>query len=212
MTRTNEMGIEIGLLSALLLVNVLFQLVPAGEIGRLSSRTFDDAMEAVDAFLPYDSSIENKQDEVIEDQLVINEQVQDAIQNDLVISLSADTTGLSIVSTVETSLIENDVTTDEIGPPGFCPAEVLPVCTFMPPPVYPEMARLAGVEGVVTLWVYIDRNGAVQDARLMNSSGVASLDDAALSAVYNTRWNAARNNSVPTGVWTTLRYNFALTD
>jgi tetrahydromethanopterin S-methyltransferase subunit F len=30
MTRTNEMGIEIGLLSALLLVNVLFQLVPAG--------------------------------------------------------------------------------------------------------------------------------------------------------------------------------------
>jgi len=204
---------EIGLLSALFLINVLFQFLPATEIGRLSSRTFDDAMEAVDAFLPYDSSVEDKEKDLADENLLIALQVQDVIQNELVISLSTDTVGLIVAGTVENTLTDGTgETTEDIGPPGFYPVEIFPVCTFMPPPAYPEMARLAGVEGFVILWVYIDRDGTVQEARLMNTSGVSSLDEAALSAVYNTRWTPARNNGTPTGVWTTLRYNFALSN
>ncbi|MCK5034483.1 MAG: energy transducer TonB [Candidatus Sabulitectum sp.] len=214
MTRTNGMGMEIGLLAGLLFINILFQFIPGTELGRLSTRTMDDAMEAVDAFLPYDSSVEDKQDEVIEENIAIEEQLEQAIEQvtpDVTISLSTDTTGLSSATTIE-NFNSGGGTTEEIGPPGFMPAEVYPNCTFMPPPAYPEMARLAGVEGVVTLWVYIDTEGVVRDAQLMNTSGVSSLDDAALAAVLNTRWTSARNNGIPVGVWTTLRYNFTLSD
>jgi len=206
---------EIGLLAGLLLLNVLFQFLPATELGRLSSRTFDNSMEAVDAFLPYDETVDEKQEDVIDEKNLIDEQVNEVIEEIpvVVISLSADTIGLSTATTVETGLPSgNEHGTDEIGPPGFVPVEVFPVCTFMPPPAYPEMARMAGVEGIVTLWVYIDGQGMVREVQLMQSSEVSSLDEAALSAALNTRWNAARNNGLPVGVWTTLRYNFSLSD
>ncbi|MCD4708329.1 MAG: energy transducer TonB [Candidatus Sabulitectum sp.] len=214
MTRTNGMGMEIGLLAGLLFVNILFQFIPGTELGRLSTRTLDDAMEAVDAFLPYDSSVEDKEDEVIEDQQIMEDQIDQAIEDvasDVTIALGTDTVGLSTVTTIE-NFSPGIGTGEEIGPPGFMPAEVYPNCTFMPPPAYPEIARLAGVEGAVTLWVYIDRDGVVQDIRLMHGSGVSSLDEAALSAAANTCWTSARNNGLPVGVWTTLRYNFSLSD
>lgn len=216
MTRDKDMGMEIGLLAGLLLVNVLFQFLPAGELGRLSNRTFDNSMEAVDALLPYDETVEDKQDEVEIEKDLIDERLEIEIQEitpDVVISLSTDTVGLSTATTVETGLSSgNDTNPELIGPPGFTPVEVFPVCTFMPPPAYPEMARMAGVEGIVTLWVYIDAQGMVREVELMQSSGVTSLDDAAVFAAMNTGWNSARNNGLPVGVWTTLRYNFSLSD
>ncbi len=215
MTRSNGMGMEIGLLAGLLFVNILFQFIPGTELGRLSTKTLDDAMEAVDAFLPYDSSVEDKEDEVTAEKELMDEDFELAIQDitpDVTISLSADTMGLSTVETIENFSNGGIESAEEIGPPGFMPAEIYPNCTFMPPPAYPEIARLAGVEGVVTLWVYIDRDGVLRDIQLMNSSGVSSLDEAALSAATNTRWTCARNNGLPVGVWTTLRYNFSLSD
>ena len=214
MTRSKDLGIEIGLLAGLIVLNLLFQFVPRSSIGRLSTRTFDTAMEAVDAFLPYDATVDEKTDEVLEEQTEIDEQVEEMIHEvtpDVVIALGPDTEGLSTVGTVETGLSGgNDP--EEIGPPVFMPVEVFPVCSYMPPPAYPEMARMAGVEGVVTLWVYVDAQGVVREVQLMQTSGVSSLDEAARSAALNTRWNAARNNDSPVGVWTTLRYNFSLSD
>lgn len=215
MTRANGMGMEIGLLVGLLFINILFQFIPGTEIGRLSTRTLDNAMEAVDAFLPYDSSVEDKEKEVFEEKELIDLDLELAIQDitpDVTISLGTDTVGLSTVTTIENFSNSGTGSGEEIGPPGFMPAEIYPNCTFMPPPAYPEIARLAGVEGIVTLWVYIDRDGVVQDIRLMYGSGVSSLDEAALSAAANTRWTSARNNGLPVGVWTTLRYNFSLSD
>ena len=107
MTRTNDMGMEIGLLVGLLFINILFQFVPGSELGRLSTRTLDNTMEAVDAFLPYDSSVDEKQDEVIEDEKLMDNQLEDAIQEvtpDIVISLSTDTLGLGTANTVQNSL------------------------------------------------------------------------------------------------------------
>ncbi len=214
MTRSKDFGMEIGLLAGLVLLNLLFQFVPQSSIGRLSTRTFDNALEAVDAFLPYDATVDEKTEEVIDEQIAIDEQVETAIDEvtpDVVMSLSTDTIGLSTAVTVETGLSDGSAQ-DEIGPPVFMPVEVFPVCTFMPPPAYPEMARMAGVEGVVTLWVYVDAQGIVREVQLMQTSGVSSLDEAAMSAALNTGWNAARNNDSPVGVWTTLRYNFSLSD
>jgi protein TonB len=174
----------------------------------------DTVMDAVDTFLPYDATVEEKQNEVIEQQNQLEQEINQEIEHipDVVISLSADTTGLSTVETVENFAAGSGGTGEEIDPPGFTPAEVLPNCTYMPPPDYPEIARLAGVEGVVTLWVYIGSDGQIKDVRLLQTSGVTSLDEAAVAAAYNTQWTSARNNGMPVGVWTTLRYNFALTE
>lgn len=215
MTRSNGLGMEIGLLAGLLFLNALFQFMPATEIGRLSSRTFDNSMEAVEAFLPFDATVDNKQDEVIEEITAIDEQVNDVIEEiatDAVISLSVDTVGLSTALTASSGSTNDNNVNSGIGAPTFQPVEVFPNCSYMPPPAYPEMARMAGVEGVVTLWVYVDAAGVVQEVELMQSSGVNSLDQAALEAAMSTRWSSARNNGAPVGVWTTLRYNFSLSD
>lgn len=209
------MGMEIGLLAGLLMLNLFFELFPSASLGRLSTRTFDSALEAIDAFLPYDASVEEKQEAVEEQQAVLVEQVEEMIQEvtpNVVMSLSADTVGLSTVGTVAASLPSSDPAPGEIGPPVFMPVEVFPVCTYMPAPAYPEMARMAGVEGIATLWIYVDARGVVQEVQLMQTSGVSSLDTAAMAAARNTRWNPARNNNVSVGVWTTLRYNFSLSN
>jgi TonB family protein len=72
------------------------------------------------------------------------------------------------------------------------------------------MARMAGLEGNVTLWVFVNTGGAVEQVQLYSSSGVSSLDQAAMNAAWNTRWTPARNNNVPTAVWTPLQYRFQL--
>jgi len=212
-TGIKGMGIEIGLLAGLLFVNVAFQLAPGMELGRLSTRTMDTVMDAVDAFLPYDATVEQKEDEIADQQDHLLQELEREIERDpIVISMSTDTVGLRTVETIENFAAGENGFGEEIGPPGFTPAEVLPNCTYMPPPDYPEIARLAGVEGIVTLWVYVGSDGQIKDVQLFQTSGVTSLDDAALAAAHNTRWTTARNNGIPVGVWTTLRYNFALTE
>jgi protein TonB len=49
------------------------------------------------------------------------------------------------------------------------------------PPIYPPMAKAAGVEGVVIIETLIDPKGRVQEARVLRS--IALLDQAALDAV-----------------------------
>jgi protein TonB len=210
--RSYSPGYDVGLMAGLLILNALFQFIPASELGRLSVRTTDDALEAVEAFLPFDTTVEDQQDQVEDQQQVLENQIEEVIRDiapDVTISLSSDTLGLSTVGTIETS---PDQLPDgaEAGPPRFMPAEVFPVCTFMPAPAYPEMAKMAGIEGTVTLWVYVTAGGNVEQVQLYASSGVSSLDNAAMNAAWNTRWTPARNNNIPTAVWTTLQYRFQL--
>lgn len=56
-----------------------------------------------------------------------------------------------------------------------------------PHPAYPEEARRAGVEGVVTLRVSVGKTGRVTGARIECSCGHASLDRRALETVRS-RW------------------------
>lgn len=195
---------------------VVLEVVPRTEMGRISTRTSDTEMEAVEADIAFDEQVEEQQEEVEQQQEEMQqaaEQMIEELQTDVTISLSTDTIGLSSVSTVSQT-IEDVGPGDgggEIGPPRFMPAEVFPSCTFQPAPEYPEMARMAGVEGNVVLWVYVKTDGTVGDVQLYNSSGVESLDNAALAAAPRTRWVPASNNGIPVGVWTTLTYRFTLT-
>lgn len=213
--RHSTLNFEIGVAIGLMLLVILFELIPPSELGRLSTRTADSEMEAVETDLAFDDAVEEQEEEVEEEQEELEqetEQMVEEISQDITLSLDADTTGLETVETVEQAEEQQGSGDEEMGPPRFMPAEVFPNCTYKPPPQYPEMAAQAGVEGSVTLWVYVASDGTVSDVRLYNSSGVNSLDQAALSAAWNTRWTPAQNNNIPVGVWTTLTYNFVLTD
>jgi protein TonB len=202
-----------GAISAMI---VILELMPANEMGRISTRTSDTEMEAVEADLAFDDAVEEQQEEVEQQQEEMQQaadQMITELQTDVTISLSSDTIGLSSAVTVSQTMEDVGNGGDgEMGPPRFMPAEVFPSCTFQPAPAYPEMARMAGVEGTATLWVYVKPDGTVGDVQLYNSSGVASLDDAALAAAPRTRWVPASNNGIPVGVWTTLQYRFTLSN
>ncbi|MDR1613508.1 MAG: energy transducer TonB [Planctomycetota bacterium] len=49
---------------------------------------------------------------------------------------------------------------------------------------YPEQARRLGIEGTVTLFVELAADGRVEDVRVVESSGHAILDNAAVKGFY----------------------------
>ena len=207
------LGFEWGVVVALALMLIFFELIPASELGRLSTRTSDSEMEAVEADLAFDDTVEEQEEEVQEEQEELEQETEELVEElDITLSLSEDST-LQVAMTVEQSdELSQEEQPEEMGPPRFMAVEVFPVCTYRPAPTYPDLARQAGVEGVVTLWIYVNADGTVADVQLYNSSGVSSLDQAAMAAAGNTRWSPARNNGQPVGVWTSLSYNFELSN
>lgn len=214
MKERSSLGLEWGIAIGLAFMVLLFELIPASELGRLSTRTSDSEIEAVEADIQFDDTVEQQEEEVEEQEQEMEQETEEMVEEldtDVTLSLDEDTEGLETAETVDQSdELEEEEEETEMGPPRFMPAEVLPQCTYRPSPEYPRMAREAGVEGSVTLWVFVDNDGTVQDVRVYNSSGVNSLDEAAKEAAWDTRWTPAMNNNVAVGVWTTMVYNFEL--
>ncbi len=61
-------------------------------------------------------------------------------------------------------------------------------------PAYPELARQRRQQGTVVVEVQLDRNGAQVMRSLLQSSGIDSLDEAALTAVKNWEFLPYREN------------------
>jgi len=83
-----------------------------------------------------------------------------------------------------------------------------PTRTHVAEPAYPQTARAAGVQGVVILEIVIGADGAVSDARVLRS--IPLLDQAALDAVRQWRYEPTLLNGVPTSVIMTATVNFSL--
>lgn len=75
-------------------------------------------------------------------------------------------------------------------------------------PVYPPIARSAGIKGIVILEAVIDREGRVTDARVLRS--VSLLDDAALAAVKQWRFTPTLLNGEPIPIVMTVTVTFTL--
>ena len=75
-------------------------------------------------------------------------------------------------------------------------------------PVYPPVAKSAGVQGVVIVEALIDANGLVVEARVLRS--IPLLDEAALEAVKQWEYTPSLMNGVPTAVVMTVTVNFRL--
>ena len=74
-------------------------------------------------------------------------------------------------------------------------------------PVYPAIARSAGVAGVVTIEATIGPDGKVIDAKVVRS--IPLLDQAALDAVRQWEYTPTLLNGVPVPVLVTVTINFA---
>lgn len=83
-----------------------------------------------------------------------------------------------------------------------------PAKVFDVAPVYPAIARSAGVDGTVILQATIGLDGRVEDVQVLRS--VALLDEAAVAAVRQWRYTPTRLNGQPVAVIMTVTVSFRL--
>lgn len=88
--------------------------------------------------------------------------------------------------------------------------EASPLYRKNPPPVYPRVARRRGHQGTVFLEVLVARNGNVKDLRLLESSGYAALDDAALASVKGWIFEPGMKGNQSVEMWVKLPVRFQL--
>jgi protein TonB len=77
-----------------------------------------------------------------------------------------------------------------------------------PSPKYPPEAEARRLQGVVELLVTVLADGTVQDATMTSSSGVGSLDRAALNAVRLWKFSPGRLDGIPTQLSRVVRIEF----
>jgi protein TonB len=75
-------------------------------------------------------------------------------------------------------------------------------------PVYPPAAKAANIQGVVILELVIGTDGTVIEGRVLRS--IALLDQAALDAVVQWRYEPTLLNGAPVEVIATVTVNFSL--
>jgi protein TonB len=97
------------------------------------------------------------------------------------------------------------------------PVEATPVLwnlklVDMRPPVYPPRCLRLGIEGRVKVRVLVGENGRPQEVTVGQSSGEASLDQAALDAVREWRFEPAKRNGVAVRAWAIVPVEFKLID
>ncbi|MBN2090946.1 TonB family protein [candidate division KSB1 bacterium] len=77
--------------------------------------------------------------------------------------------------------------------------------------VYPELAKKAGIEGSVYLYVLVTETGQVEDVKVVKSLGLNNgLDEAAIDAVKKTPWTPAQQRGKPVKVWISIPVRFKI--
>ena len=85
-----------------------------------------------------------------------------------------------------------------------------PMYSHNPPPRYPLLARKRGHQGTVLLSVLVSASGNVQDIGITSSSGHASLDKAAVSAVGKWRFIPGKRDGIPVAMRVGVPIRFEL--
>jgi len=98
---------------------------------------------------------------------------------------------------------------DEGPPPDFVPYEKEPVAIKKIQPLYPEIARRAGVEGTVWLKVWVDKEGKVHKAEIMKSDADI-FNQPAIDAAVQWVFTPALMKNGPVAVWVSIPFRFRL--
>ncbi|HGY55415.1 MAG TPA: energy transducer TonB [Caldithrix abyssi] len=83
-----------------------------------------------------------------------------------------------------------------------------PVLIHKEKPVYPDLARKAGIEGIVVVLVTIGKDGSVEDAKIYKS--LPMLDEAALAAAKKCKFKPAKQRDKFVRVKMTIPFHFKL--
>ncbi|HEX7878532.1 MAG TPA: energy transducer TonB [Candidatus Eisenbacteria bacterium] len=103
------------------------------------------------------------------------------------------------------------VTVTEGGDPNptdFQPVEQLPELITIPEPDYPQLAREAGVEGVVKLLVLVGKDGKVKNVKIEKS--IEMLNSSAEAAARQASFKPALWQKKPVAVWVSIPIRFSL--
>ncbi|MCB1184347.1 energy transducer TonB [bacterium] len=92
---------------------------------------------------------------------------------------------------------------------GFVASSARPVLRIQPKPHYPEVARLAQVEGTVVVKVLVNAEGRVEEVAIV-SGAHPLLNKAALDAARRCAFEPGRQRGVPVRAWVAVPYNFRL--
>ncbi|MFB0509806.1 MAG: energy transducer TonB [bacterium] len=112
-----------------------------------------------------------------------------------------------------TDVIESIRKITEVEPPTvpFWKVEVKPQLEHMPSPIYPELARLANIEGKVVVEALVDIDGRIIDTRILKPSGNTALDQAAIQAARKAIFTPAKQRDKLVRVWVAIPFEFKLT-
>jgi len=93
----------------------------------------------------------------------------------------------------------------------FFAFDTYPVPIESAKPKYPELARKAEVEGMVTVTVTIDESGRVINAWIAHSD-TPILNDSAIEAAYKFKFSPAKQRDVPVKATISIPFRFSLTE
>lgn len=91
----------------------------------------------------------------------------------------------------------------------FVAFDTKPEIVTYAPPVYPEFAREAALQGLVLVNVLVGPDGRVQQAVIVQTAHRV-LDEAALVAARKCIFTPGKQRDIPVPVWVTLPFNFTL--
>ena len=120
----------------------------------------------------------------------------------------ANSTG-SVESTGDGNIVIAPPSGDELPQFGqYVYVEELPVAITKVQPVYPDIAREAGVDGTVIVQALVGKDGHVKDVRVQKS--ITMLDLSAQAAVRQWVFKPALSNNKPVAVWVAVPVRFTL--
>ena len=101
------------------------------------------------------------------------------------------------------------IVAETIPPPDtYTYREVEPEVTHKVIPAYPDIAKLAAMDGNVIVRVFVGTDGRVKRAEIEKGNDL--FNDAALEAVRQWRFTPALNNNQPVGVWVRIPIHFQI--
>jgi protein TonB len=107
----------------------------------------------------------------------------------------------------ESLVVEDDVERSPL-PDEFVAVEEEPVRIRIDPPVYPDMARQAGIEGTVLVRALIGKDGKVKECLILE--GHAMLREAAVASAKSAVFRPALTQQRPVEVWVVIPITFRL--
>jgi protein TonB len=110
-------------------------------------------------------------------------------------------------------VIEQDVDIkieeDEAPPPTFVPFEKEPIIVKRIDPIYPEMAKKAGIEGTVIAYLWIDKQGKVREVKIIKSASEI-FNQPVIDAAKQWLFTPAMMMNGPVAVWLSVPFSFSL--